>query len=126
MVGTGLEHGACVGHCMVVDSVCIDVFNQSAEALRRIKAEINRFERYLEQKIKSYAKLELESEKPSSSIDKLIGSMSPVAIRELFREKFMLLDPSLKHGIIAVMLQNVLAKHDQQVHSQHPSLQQSR
>ncbi len=70
----------------VVDSVCIDVFNQSAEALRRIKAEINRFERYLEQKIKSYAKLELESEKPSSSIDKLIGSMSHVAIRELFRE----------------------------------------
>ena len=94
--------------------ILIEVFNQSAEALRAIKAEINRFERYLEQKVKSYAKLELGSQKPSSSIDKLIGSMSHVAIRDLFKEKFMLLDPSLKHGIIAVMLDHVLAKHDQQ------------
>lgn len=94
--------------------ILVEVSNQTVEALRTIKTEINRFEKYLDKKIKSYAKLELEPRRRNNLTDRLIGSTSHVALRELFRDKFILLDPSLKHGIIAVMLHNALAKYDQQ------------
>ncbi len=66
-----------------------------------------RFERYLDLKMKYSV-----SHKPSNSTGKLVESISHVALRS--KEQSMLLDPSFKHGIIAIMLNNILAKHDQQ------------
>jgi hypothetical protein len=79
-------------------AILIEIFNQSNEALRTIKSESTQFRQHLFQ-------LKEKSQNPIS--DKLTNSFD-------HEQQPMLLDPSFKHGIIAIMLNNILEKYEQQ------------
>lgn len=76
--------------------ILIELFNQNDEALRTIKSEIIRFERYLDQSVK----VDVQSQKSTNSTDKLIELLRQVPVQSDILSS-MLLHTSFLHGIIA-------------------------
>lgn len=96
--------------------VLIEVINNSIEACRTIKTALNIFQQYISDKLKSCdSVLETQPERVSEWA-KSVSLLKGVNIRiaEDFSQLFTLQDKTLKDGQIALMLDSVLSKYEQQ------------